>query len=286
MPDPRKLLATLRRATELFRATPGRTGSVVSLDAAQDVIVVGDLHGHVETFARVFKIAALDRFPSRHLVVQELVHDPRADPDVTPDRSHRLVDLVAALKCQYPDRVHYLLGNHELSELTTRSISKNGVFLNVLFKQGVQSAYGDHTEPIYRAYLNLFRSLPLALRTPNRVFICHTVPDDRDFDKLDLKVLETGDWPPESLERGGTVYALTWGRDLSDATVDRFGQLVDADLFLIGHHPCEGGFQRGNDRVVILDGTDPYPAYCHFSPREPLTIETLLECVRIVPLTS
>jgi Calcineurin-like phosphoesterase len=286
MPDPQKLLSTIRRASELFRATPGRTGSVVSLDDAEDVLVVGDLHGHIETFARVLKIAALDRNPARHLVLQELVHDPRADPDVDVDRSHRLVDLVAALKCQYPARVHFLLGNHELSELTGRSISKNGVYLNALFQLGIEAAYGNRSGEIRQAYLELFASLPLAVRTPNRVFLCHTVPEARDLEKLDAEIFASEVWPPASLLRGGAVYALTWGRDTSPETADEFARLVDADLFVIGHHPCDDGFLRANHRVLILDGTDPHPAYCQFPANRPVTLDDLLRGVRIIPLVS
>src|SRR5947199_200390 len=155
MPDPQKLLVTLRRAAQLFRATPGRVGAVVHLDQADDVMVVGDLHGHLETMAQAMRVAALEKNPGRHLVLQELV------------------------------------------------------------------------------------------------------PDDRDLENLDLGILKTGVWSPESVVRGGTVYALTWGRDTAPETVDRFARLVDADLFITGHHPCDDGFRVANHRHVILDGTDP-----------------------------
>ena len=179
---------------------------------------------------------------SRHLVLQELVHDSRIDPDEGQvDRSHRLVDLVCALKCQYPNRVHVILGNHELSELTGRSISKKGFALNALFRQGVEESYGEHAESILNAYADLFRSLPLACRTPNRVYLCHTVPDGDQIPNLDLSILKTGIWPPESLQRGGTVYALSWGRDTRIESAEAFARLVDADWFVTGHHPCMEG---------------------------------------------
>ena len=125
MPDPQKILATLRKATELMRSTAGRTGSVIALDDADEVMVVGDLHGNLPAFRQALAIAALDRHPRRHLVLQELVHEIHRNDD-RPDRSHRLVDLVSALKCQYPQRAHLILGNHELSELTGRLIGKDG----------------------------------------------------------------------------------------------------------------------------------------------------------------
>ena len=246
MPDPRKILATVERATALFRATPGRTGGLVRLDDAAEVMVVGDLHGNTPAFRRLLNIADLTARPDRHLVLQELVHGTRFYPDDAGDKSHQLVDLVCALKCQYPDRVHLILGNHELSELTNRSIAKAGVALNALFRQGVDTAYGSLSGAIYAAYLALFASLPLACRTPNRVFLCHTIPDPRDVDQFDATVLDADTWPQAWMARGGPIYGITWGRCTEPENIDKFAEIVDADLFITGHQPCDDGFRQAN----------------------------------------
>jgi hypothetical protein len=273
-------LTTIRRATELIRKTPGRSGGVISLCGAADVMVVGDLHGNLPTFKKVLLSAALDRNPHRHLVLQELVHGPLFYPDEGGDRSHQLVDVVAALKCQYPDRVHLILGNHELSELTGRIIGKDGETLNARFLQGITTAYGTVATEIYDAYKVLFAALPLAVRTPNRVYVCHTVPDAADLDALELELLAADEWPESAMKRRGTIYALTWGRDTSPETADRFAGMIDADFFITGHQPCDEGFRQANHRQIIIDGTDPNPSYCLFPAEEPVTIESLMKCVR------
>ena len=285
MADPSKILATIRKATELTRSTPGRTGSVVSLDdSVEDVMVVGDLHGHLHNFAACLKIAALADHPRRHFVVQELVHDPRTDPDgPNGDLSHRLVDVVCALKCQYPERVHYLPGNHEMSELTGRSIAKAGVALNSLFRLGIETSYGAMADAFREAYNLLFRSLPLAIRTPNRVFLCHTIPDLRSLEYFDATVLDAYEWSPESMMRGGSVYAMTWGRDVSIEAANKFASIVNADLFICGHHPCDSGFRHANDRLVIIDGTDPIAAYCTFRAQGSVTIDDLMAGTKLMP---
>ena len=66
------------------------------------------------------------------------------------------------------------------------------------------------------------------------------------------------------MKRGGTIYALTWGRDTTPETADRFAAMVDADWFITGHQPCDEGFRQANHRQIIIDGTNPYPAYCLF----------------------
>lgn len=282
MPDPQKLLATLRRATGLFRATPGRSGGVVNLGGdASEVLVVGDLHGNIPAFRHVLKLADLANHPGRHLVFQELIHGPWFYPDDKGDRSHQLVDLVCALKCQTPDRVHLILGNHELSELTGRPIAKGGVPLNALFRQGIDTAYGESGGAVYEAYLELFAALPLAVKTPNRVFLCHTIPDPPDLERFDPEIFAADTWPAEAMKRGGSVYAITWGRTTDPENADRFAEVVDADWFVTGHQPCDDGFRQANHRQIIIDGTNPYPAGCLFPTREPVDIARLLEGIRI-----
>ena len=286
MPDPQKILATIRKATELMRSTPGRSGSVIALDDADEVMVVGDLHGNLPAFRQALVIAALEKNLRRHLVLQELVHEVNKYDDDRPDRSHRLVDLISALKCQYPDRVHLILGNHELSELTGRIIGKDGHALNLRFRQGMELAYGPRTQEVYEAYLALFSALPLAIRTRNRVFVCHTLPDARYLGDLDLALLQADQWPKEAMKRGGTIYALTWGRDTTPETADRFAAMVDADWFITGHQPCDEGFRRASHRQIIIDGTNPFPAYCLFSAVEAVTIESLLKSTHLMDLLA
>ncbi|MGZ3300867.1 MAG: metallophosphoesterase [Isosphaeraceae bacterium] len=286
MPDPQEILATIRKATELMRSTPGRSGSVVAFDDADEVMVVGDLHGNLPAFSQALAIAALDWYPRRHLVLQELVHEINKNDDDKPDRSHQLVDLVSALKCQYPQRVHLILGNHELSELTGRIIGKDGHALNLRFRQGMELAYGARTQEVYEAYLVLFAALPLAVRTPNRVFVCHTLPDARYLEDLDLALLQADHWPEEAMKRGGTIYALTWGRDNTPETADRFAAMVDADWFITGHQPCDEGFRQANHRQIIIDGTNPYPAYCLFPAFGAVTIESLLKSTHILDVLA
>jgi hypothetical protein len=281
MPDPRKVLTTIRRATELLRATPGRTGGIITLEKAAQVMVVGDLHGNISTFKTALGLAALDRHPARHLVLQELIHGPLMYPDDKGDRSHQLLDVFAALKCQYPERAHMILGNHELSELTGRSIGKDGEGLNAKYRRGIDTAYGAASGEIYESYKALFAALPLAVRTRNRVYVCHTLPDELYLAALDLDLLKADHWPEDAMKRGGTIYALTWGRDTMASTADRFAAMVDADFFITGHQACGEGFRQANHRQIIIDGTNPHPCYCLFPADESVTIESLLACVHL-----
>ena len=102
MPDPVKLLSMLRRATDLFRSTPGRRGGVITVESALDVLVVGDLHGNLPFFRKVLEESALAKNPQRHLVLQELIHGSSFYPDDGGDKSHQLVDLVCRAEVPVP----------------------------------------------------------------------------------------------------------------------------------------------------------------------------------------
>jgi hypothetical protein len=285
MPDPQRLLNTLRRAVAAFRSVPGRLGRLVNLAQSGDVeelLVAGDLHGNLDNLRKLILTADLGRRPRRHLVLQELIHSDIRYPDDGGDCSHRALDLLAALVCQYPRQVHFLLGNHELSQRNYRRIGKNDQDLNRLFIEGVLHAYGDRADEILAAYWELFDAALLAVRTPNRVFVSHSLPPARHLDAFDPAVLERDQCAKADLEPGGSVHALVWGRDTSAENTTAFLRKVDADLLITGHLPCDNGFEIANPRQLILDSLGRPAAYCLVPTNRPLTIDDLTAQVRFL----
>ncbi len=280
MPNPQRLITTVKRAAEFFRSTPGRRGTVIEIESADDVLVAGDLHGNLAHFQTLLDRARLDRNPNRHLVLQELVHGDSLYPNGG-CKSHQLVDLVSALKCQYPDRVHFLLGNHELSELNDRPILKGGVRTNQLFRLGIEHAYGDSTAEVFIAYRELFQSLPLGLRTKNRVFISHSYPKASKLENgFDASIFEAASVDQISLERNGSLHDLLWGRDGDEQTARKFAAIVNAELLITGHMPCPEGFRSPNPIQLILDCSRFPACYCLFPNQQPITLTELLSHVR------
>jgi len=281
MPDPNRLLVTLRRAVQAVRGQTGRHGRVLHLDLAAEVLVAGDLHGNLENFKRLLDRAQLAGHPARHLVLQEIIHGPFHYPDGR-DKSHQLVDLLAALTCQFPHQVHLLLGNHELAQWTGQRIGKGDEDCNDLFRLGVATAYQARAEDIYAGYLELFAACPFAIRTANRVFLSHSLPSSKRLDQFDLAVLTRDEQSDADLRWGGSVHSLLWGRDPSPANVAAFLQKVDADWLITGHIPCERGFDAPNERQIILDAGSAPACYCLFPADRPVTQHDLLEGVGIL----
>lgn len=284
MPDPARLLNTIARAIAGIQSTPGRRGRFIELADAADVVVAGDLHGHVPNFQAVYKAADLGNHPRRHLVLQEVVHSKFRYP-LGGDKSHQLLDLFCALKNQFPNRVHLLMGNHELAQWTGNPIMKADEDLNDLFSRGIREAYGNRASEIESAYQQLFAVLPLAIRLPNRVFLCHSIPAARHIERFDRAILETDNPPAEAWQPKGIIYALLWGRDCSPGNAEPFLKKVDAEWLVTGHIPCEAGFATPNERQIILDCCASPAAYAVLPADRPLTHDEFLGSVRMILFT-
>src|SRR5262249_27220162 len=151
------------------------------------------------------------------------------------------------LKCERPLQVHLLPGNHEMGQFTERRVLKGDRDLNALFLAGVQQAYGPRSGEILAAYREVFYALPMALRTPNRVFLSHSLPSRSRLETFDPTMLVRDQVPEDEFHPGGSLYALCWGRDAEIDHVEAFLRLMDADLLVTGHIPCDGGFWVPND---------------------------------------
>ncbi len=277
MPDPLKLIATIKQAALLQRQQPGRTGRFVDLQGCDEVLVVGDLHGHLGNFKSVLQLARLREHPRRHVVMQELVHGPFRYAGEDGESSHRLVDVVSAYICQFPGRVHYLLGNHELAQWTRREIAKNNESLNNLFIMGVCTAYPEHTEEVLNAYDDLFASLPVAIRLPNRIFLSHSLPGANRLATWTLEQLKKESFTSEDYRLAGCIHSVVWGRDTTESTAKAYLDLVGADLLISGHIPNDIGYDSPNLHQVILDSKDENAHVLMFPTTGPLTMDQLLK---------
>lgn len=257
------VLKTCAQAAAANRHTPSRQGNLVYLDAddGDDVLVSADLHGNRLNFKRILQIADLAGNPRRHLVMQEVCHGGPVYPGDAGCMSHLLLEDVAALKCEFPDRFHFLLSNHELAELGDFPICKSKRMLNLQFRAGIVELYGQAAaEKIRGAYMQFISSCPLAIRLSGGTFISHTLPDRCDANGFNLSVFERpltpADWQP-----GSDVFRFMWGRDYRAANAAAFAKIVNAQLLIHGHEPCANGVSAPNPQQIILDCCSGRAAY-------------------------
>jgi len=278
-----KVIGQLSEASKANWDTPGREGSVVRLpnDPGTEVLISGDLHGNRANFLAIQKAAALDEHPYRHLVLQEVCHGGPTYP-TGGCMSHKTLEDVARLKTEYPDRVHFLLGNHELSELTDYPIQKNRQILNLQFRLGMQQMYGLETDRVRQAYAQFFLSCPLAVRLSGGVFVCHSIPEGVDRTGFDVSIFSRTLGPADMQQRS-EVFDLVWGRDYRAENAAAFAKLVQAQVLINGHEPCPKGFAVPNPHQVILDCCNRPAAYVLLPCDQPLNQEQVIERIKIVP---
>jgi hypothetical protein len=276
-----EIIAVFGQATQASLHTPTREGNVVVLtkEAADEVMITGDLHGHRRNFNLIKKIAALDKHARRHLVLQEVCHGGPLYIQNSGCMSHTLLEDVAYLKNKYPDRVHFILGNHELAELTDFPIQKNKQLLNLLFRLGLQQMYGPATEKIREAYLPFLQSCPLAMRLPHGEFISHSIPEYCDTQAFDADIFNREISYSEYFEQSG-IFQMVWGRDHRQENALAFAELIGARILINGHEPCTEGYCAPNNLQIILDCCSDNARYLILPTDKELSHAEILERVQ------
>ena len=276
-----KVIATYGKATEANLHTPGREQNVVVItpEMADEVMITGDLHGHRRNFNVIQRIAELRNHPRRHLILQEVCHGGPVYQSNGGCMSHTMLEDMAKLKTEYTDRVHFILGNHELAELTDYPIQKNKQMLNLMFRLGLQHVYGPATEKVREAYFPFLRSCPLAVRLPHGVFVTHSLPENLDSRGFDRSIFTRQIDSAEYYERSG-IFELVWGRDYRQENAEAFAQLVEAKVLINGHEPCPDGFSTPNKFQIILDCCNDKACYVILPTDQELTQADIVQRIQ------
>jgi hypothetical protein len=276
-----QVVQTFELANRANRNTPAQRGNLIELSAesAAELMVTADLHGNRLNFERIVRHADLDGYPQRHLLLQEVCHGGPTYPHTSACMSHLLLEDVAQLKVQYPERVHFVLGNHELAEIVDFPISKANRMLNLSFRCGLQEMYGEQADRVREASLAFLRSCPLAARLASGVFICHSAPDRVDEESFDVSVFERplteADLTPE-----GAAFRMVWGRDFRPENASAFARMVNATVLVHGHEPCPQGYRIPNDHQIILDCCGPRATFLMLSIDEPTAHSEVVQRVQ------
>ncbi|MEK6236868.1 MAG: metallophosphoesterase [Planctomycetales bacterium] len=276
-------LEMLARAIEANLKTPTREENVVLLDAesADDVMITADLHGHWDNYHQIMAIADLDAHPRRHLVMQEVCHGGPQYEGKHACKSHLMLREVAELKVKYPHRVHFILSNHELSEMTDHPIAKDGKMVTLAFRMGISAEYGDASDSVHEAYMTFIGSCPLAVRLPSGVLVTHSAPQNVDTEGFDAtvfnRVLE-----PDDIRKGGDVFRMVWGRDYREENAQAFAEATGAKIFIHGHTPCDEGFDVPNKSQIILDCCAQPASYVILPMDADLTQEQVVERIKLL----
>lgn len=250
-PTADQVVETLGAAADENKMSPLRIEQVVHLPAEGELWMTGDLHDHRRNFDKLLKAVDLGNNRQRHLVLHELIHGDHYDATGA-EESWVTLYRAAELKCDFPEQVHFMLANHDLAQIHGKGIMKAGLSVCEAFTKGVKKAFDGHHNVVTMAISEFLLSLPLAVRAPNGIFCCHSLPTDDQIDAFDFSVFDRPLSGPDYAQRTGPVYQLIWGRNFSPATVDKFAEKVRADIIITGHQPQEMGHATNGDKHLII----------------------------------
>jgi len=258
---------------------PYRCGNILLFDDYGQVVMTGDLHGNIRNFRKLLRYAALENTAPRHIILHELLHVPTLAAGEE-DPSFWLMVEAAKVKCEFPDQVHFLLGNHEIAQLTNREILKEGFYPVATLRKTVLQTYGeDRGQEVLLALNEFILSMPLAAKTPNRIFMSHSLPDAAVAKSFDFNILERP-WNIEDAQPGGAVYAMVWGRQHPPEYLESLAARLDVQIFIIGHIPQESGYRMVNERLLILASEHSHGVFLPFDMRKPYTMQDLVHNIR------
>jgi hypothetical protein len=249
--DPEQIIDILDQAAVQNRLDSLREGHVLNLPNYGQVIMTGDLHGCVHNFKKLQWLADLERVVHRHVIIHELIH-VGSERISEGDDSLMLLVQSAAWKIDYPDQVHFLMGNHDLAQLTNREISKGGAASIASFNKWVAERFGAAAaEKILNKVNEFILSMPLAAKSSNRIWFSHSLPGTHAMDFFDFSIFSR-EWEPGDYVPKGSLYELLWGRNHTADQLAELAQLLNVDFFVLGHQRKEQGFELQHDKLIIL----------------------------------
>jgi hypothetical protein len=269
------------QAAQANQATPGLTGSVVELPASGRLVMTGDLHDHPLNLQRIVKFAELDENPNNFLILHEVCHGGSLINGQ--DLSVRTVARGAALKAAFPRQVFILQSNHELAQRNGDRILKSSHNVIETFDSGLDYLFGDEADTVRQAFNRYVETLPLAVRAPNGVMCCHSLPSPKHMESFDLTVIDRQP-TEEDLASRGAAHRMVWGREHHQMMANELAEAWHASQFVLGHQPAESGYDLEGDTILILASDHDQGMLVPIDLSQPTTRDALV--ADLVPIKS
>jgi hypothetical protein len=279
---PRTTIELLNKGITANQADKFRRGNLICLPDKGTLVVGGDIHGHRRNFERLAAYADLANHPDRHIVLQEIIHGGPED-DTGGCLSYQLLFEAVRLKLSFPDQVHFVMGNHDTAFISSTEVMKNGKEMNRAMSSALEREFQQASSEVKLAIRQFLFSQPLAVRCHNRIWVSHSLPNDRFVSRFDAGVFER-ELQIADCAKPGPAYLLTWGRRHSQTTLGQLAEQLDVDLFVLGHQPQQRGWNQAASNLIILASDHNHGCLLEIDLGKPWSVAELV--AKIVPLAS
>lgn len=257
----------VEEATELLRREDGRvgnmniTGRLVKLNPVGEALIVGDLHGDLESLVDIFNesnfMQKLDRNSDASVVFL-------GDYGDRGPFSAEVYYTVLSLKFHYPKQIVLMRGNHEGPEDLV-------AHPNDLPEQ-FQTRFGEMWDEAYRKVHKLFSYLHSATLVDERYLLIHGGLPSQSCTIADLayaherhprlRFLEDMLWSDPSDSVQGTSASprgagRLFGKTITKEALARFS----VKALIRGHEPCEDGYKIDHDGKILTLFSRKGPPY-------------------------
>ncbi len=246
-------VTTLLRNEALRVGSMTVTGRLIRAPPEGEAIVIGDLHGDLETLLSILKASEFLQKAERHEHSLVVFLGDYGDRGVF---SAEVYYMVLALKANFPEYVVLMRGNHEGPEDLLASPHD--------LPHHLQNRFGENWSEAYLKLKELFSHLYTAVVVENRCILLHGgVPsaaralDDVAYAHAKHPAeshLEEILWSdPEEGLKGTYPSPRGAGRLFGQDVTERFLKLVSANVLVRGHEPADVGYKINHDgRVLTL----------------------------------
>ncbi len=279
---PQTTIDLLKKGAEANGEDLFRRGNLICLPDSGSLIVTGDIHGHRRNFERTVTFADLENNPDRHVLLQEIIHGGPEDSRGG-CLSYKLLFDAVRYKLAFPNRVHLIMGNHDTACITNSKVMKEGREMNASMRAAIERQFKDAGDDVQLAIKQFLFSQPLAVKCENRIWVSHSLPSDARVAKFNHNIFHKR-LKVNDIVRPGSAYLLTWGRRHSQALIDKMAQLLNVDIFVLGHQPQQQGWRKVGNNLLILASDHNHGCLLSIDLAKSYTIEQLLDS--LVPLVS
>lgn len=151
----------------------GNPGSVVEIPMGVQPILIGDLHGKVNNLLAVLSqnsfLKALKNGTACLIFLGDAIHSEEPGEMEDMESSILIMDLIFKLMLRFPERVFYLLGNHDSF---SEHIGKQGVPQGFLWEKALLKSRGK----AYRNEMRRFYDQQPILAFSKHFVACHAAP--------------------------------------------------------------------------------------------------------------
>lgn len=247
----------LEKTIDLLRGESGKIGNLsiierlVKLEPSGEALVIGDLHGNLESLISILKSSGFTRKMTERKDATLIFLGDYGDRG---EYSAAVYYTVLKLKLAFPEQVILLRGNHEGPEDLMASPHDLPMNFQVRFKDNWKTAYAKARE--------LFAYLYNAVLVEERYLLVHgglspNINSIQDLAHANMthpeeEFLEDLLWSdPDDTVQDVLYSPRGAGKLFGKSVTEKVLRKLNVKILIRGHEPCEEGFKLNHDGKVL-----------------------------------